>query len=106
MKLNKKMKSPALERNNYASLAIEQLSGKQLHRKKELRVLVNNSLKQCVLAVEKAKSLLGCLWQNLASRLREVILTLKHSQRWVQFWATHSKINIDALSKSSEGSQR
>ncbi|KFQ62246.1 hypothetical protein N334_02280, partial [Pelecanus crispus] len=73
---------------------------------KDLGVLVDEKLdmsRQCVLAVEKAKCILGCIKRSVASRSREVILPLycalvrPHLEYCVQFWSPQYRKDMDLL---------
>lgn len=87
---------------------------------KDLGVLMHENLdmiKQCVLAVQKANLILGCVTNSVASRSSKVILllcsallrTLLYSAllgsgepTWtmVQLWAPQHKEDVDLLSES------
>ncbi|KAK4829773.1 hypothetical protein QYF61_006572 [Mycteria americana] len=75
---------------------------------KDLGILVDAKLtmnQQCALAETKANGILGFMRQNIASRLREVILLLysalvrPHLGCWVQFWAPQYKRDMDILER-------
>ncbi|KFV58812.1 hypothetical protein N341_11645, partial [Tyto alba] len=73
----------------------------------DVGALVNGKLTmsshQCMLAVQKAKSIPGCLKRSVASRSGEVILPLystlrrAHLQCCVQLWACQRKKDMDLL---------
>lgn len=62
-----------------------------------------NISRQCALAVKKANSILGWIRQNIASWLREMILSdysalvRPHPEYCFQFWPPHYKRDMDIL---------
>lgn len=81
---------------------------------KDLGVLAGSKLSmgwQCVLVVNKASSILGCINMSMAPRWREVVITFysAHARLYldalVQFWVPQYLKDIDKLAISAGGHQ-
>jgi len=81
---------------------------------KDLHLGNNNSTHQYMLEdtqLERVRSVLGCIRQNIFSRLREVILPLysalvrPHLECCVQFWTPQYKRDMGILRESNAGTQ-
>jgi len=67
---------------------------------------------QCVLAAQKANSIMGCTKSSIASRSREGILPLcsalvrPHLESYVQHWSTQHRKDMDMLERVQRRPQK
>ncbi|KAK4826400.1 hypothetical protein QYF61_008687 [Mycteria americana] len=106
MKFNKgKCQVLPLEKNSPRYQVLE-----SIFNKNDLGVLVDtksklNMSQKCTHAMKKANSLLACIRRNVASRLREMILSLysalarPHLEYCVQFWAPQYRRDMGILER-------
>jgi len=82
---------------------------------KDLGVLMDEKLdmtQQCVLAVQKANCILGCIQSSVASRVRERILPFNsalvrpHLQSCIQLWIPQHRKDMDLLEQVQRRPQK
>ncbi|PKU45957.1 hypothetical protein llap_3725 [Limosa lapponica baueri] len=87
-------------------LGVDQLESSS--EENDLEALVGSKLSmshQCALVAKKSNGILGCIGKSVASRLKEVILTLYSALVWpqleycIQFWAPQFKRDRELLEK-------